>query len=60
MHTWTLQMNYPLITVTRDYSSKTALIEQTRFLLDTFNDTKEPEDSESNFGWVVHLTSYLY
>ena len=50
MHTWTLQMNYPLISATRDYMRSTARVTQTRFLLDTNGDTKEGEDSPTEFG----------
>ena len=33
MDTWTLQMGFPLVTVTRQYGDKTARVEQTRFIV---------------------------
>ena len=33
MDTWTLQMGFPLVTVTRQYGDNTARVEQTRFLV---------------------------
>merc|ERR1712020_491946 len=33
MDTWTLQMGFPVITVTRDYTSQTAEARQSRFLI---------------------------
>ena len=33
MDTWTLQMGFPVVTVTRDYESNTASVEQKRFLV---------------------------
>ena len=33
MDTWTLQMGFPLVTVTRQYRDNTARVEQTRFLV---------------------------
>ena len=33
MDTWTLQMGFPLVTVTRQYRDNTARVEQTRFIV---------------------------
>ena len=33
MDTWTLQMGFPVVTVTRQYGDNTARVEQTRFLV---------------------------
>ena len=30
MDTWTLQMGFPVVTVTRDYKAKTAMLEQVK------------------------------
>ncbi|CAG2062065.1 unnamed protein product [Timema podura] len=48
---WTLQMGYPVITVTRDYSLGTVNVNQERFLL-TRNNTADDED----YSWWVPLT----
>ncbi|XP_054718668.1 aminopeptidase Ey-like [Uloborus diversus] len=34
MDSWTLQTGYPVVTIIRDYSTETATVEQTRFLLE--------------------------
>lgn len=43
MDTWTLQKGFPVITVTRDYESKSATVEQDRFLL-----VKNPESEDTH------------
>nr|CAD7256997.1 unnamed protein product [Timema shepardi] len=48
---WTLQMGYPVITVTRDYALGTVNVNQERFLL-TRNNTADDED----YSWWVPLT----
>ena len=37
MDTWTLQMGYPVVTVTRDYQNNSMKIKQSRFLSGTPN-----------------------
>jgi aminopeptidase N len=55
MDTWTLQMGFPVITVTRDYSAQTATVAQSRFLVTT---GKAPGASAEGkeFRWWVPLT----
>nr|CAD7445351.1 unnamed protein product [Timema bartmani] len=48
---WTLQMGYPVITVTRDYALGTVNVNQERFLL-TRDNTADDED----YSWWVPLT----
>uniref|UniRef100_A0A1B6CLC6 Aminopeptidase n=1 Tax=Clastoptera arizonana TaxID=38151 RepID=A0A1B6CLC6_9HEMI len=49
MDTWTLQTGFPLITVTRQYDSKEAIVSQKRFLMGNTTDT-------NNSLWWVPLT----
>jgi len=49
MDTWTLQMGFPLVTVTRQYGDKTARVEQTRFIVGG-------KDDEYDLSWWVPLT----
>ena len=49
MDTWTLQMGYPLLTVTRDYNGSVT-ISQTRFLTeDNNNNTGSLEEEEEEY-----------
>lgn len=50
MDTWTLQMGFPVVTVTRDYESNTATVEQKRFLVGGKKDGME------ELTWWVPLT----
>jgi len=54
MDTWTLQMGFPVITVTRDYASQTAEARQSRFLIST----SAPESSSTSpaYRWWVPIT----
>lgn len=55
MDTWTIQMGFPVINVTRDYDRGTALVSQTRFLLvEQTNST-----DRHHYSWWVPL-SYTY
>ncbi|CAH1985341.1 unnamed protein product [Acanthoscelides obtectus] len=51
MDTWTLQTGYPVITVTRDYEKKNAIVSQARFLKDIVN-----FKDNSNPCWWIPLT----
>ena len=51
MDTWTLQMGFPLVTVTRDYEAGSASCSQARFLVGN----KRPD--QENLSWWVPLTS---
>ncbi|EFX67144.1 hypothetical protein DAPPUDRAFT_203795 [Daphnia pulex] len=52
MDTWTLQMGFPLITVTRDYSTGGASVSQDRFLI-----RKNPNSTDTHvYLWWVPLT----
>ncbi|XP_068081869.1 uncharacterized protein [Anabrus simplex] len=48
MDTWTLQSGYPVITVTRNYTTGTATVHQAQFLLDV-------NERSSNRSWFVPL-----
>ncbi|KAH8382722.1 hypothetical protein KR009_004926 [Drosophila setifemur] len=48
MDSWTLQTGYPVITVTRDYSSKTADVTQARFFLNS----QLPSAKRKGCWWV--------
>merc|ERR1719464_939165 len=54
MDTWTLQMGFPVIAVTRDYNSGTADVRQSRFLFST----SAPESSSTSpaYRWWVPIT----
>ncbi|KAJ8889371.1 hypothetical protein PR048_008870 [Dryococelus australis] len=49
MDTWTTQMGYPLVTVTREYNTGTITIEQERFLLSS---STSPTDSHDYKWWI--------
>ncbi|KAI9561562.1 hypothetical protein GHT06_012521 [Daphnia sinensis] len=52
MDTWTLQMGFPLINVTRDYNTGGAVVSQERFLL-----RKDPGSTDTHvYRWWVPLT----
>lgn len=52
MDTWTLQMGFPLITVTRNYDNWSATVTQSRFLL-----RKDPNSSDTHvYRWWVPLS----
>ncbi|XP_063621809.1 glutamyl aminopeptidase-like isoform X2 [Cydia splendana] len=52
MDTWTRQMGYPVLTVTRTNTSYR--VTQSRFLLDP--EAESPNDSEYNYRWFVPVT----
>ncbi|XP_063230526.1 uncharacterized protein LOC134535382 [Bacillus rossius redtenbacheri] len=52
MDTWTTQMGYPLVTVTRDYSTGVVTVEQERFLLHTSTSSSDYHD----YKWWIPLT----
>merc|ERR1719431_1916989 len=54
MDTWTLQMGFPVITVTRDYQANSAEVRQSRFLVSTSPSTSAP--SSKPFRWWVPVT----
>jgi len=58
MDTWTLQMGFPVITVTRDYSGSTALVSQKRFLITSSPNSakKEPQPGDPAYRWWVPIT----
>ncbi|KAK2705039.1 hypothetical protein QYM36_017171 [Artemia franciscana] len=47
MDTWTLQMNFPLVTVTRDYTTRSAELRQERYVRPPYNGEPEPY-----FWWI--------
>ncbi|KAB0798929.1 hypothetical protein PPYR_06809 [Photinus pyralis] len=49
MDTWSLQVGYPLVTVTRDYQSNSAVLKQERFILDT-------EERDNTSCWWIPIT----
>lgn len=51
MDSWTLQTGYPLVTVVRDYTAGTAVVNQTRFLLNA-----KDADNSTSYQWEVPLT----
>ena len=52
MDTWTLQMGFPVVTVTRDYSSKKATLRQDRFLISKSEDNPDKHD----YMWWIPIT----
>eukprot|EP00058_Branchiostoma_floridae_P012543 XP_002598031.1 hypothetical protein BRAFLDRAFT_221575 [Branchiostoma floridae] len=55
MDTWTLQMGYPVITFTRDYSSGKMDVTQQHFLKDASASSKVP-DSKFGYKWYVPVS----
>ncbi|OQV25529.1 Aminopeptidase N [Hypsibius exemplaris] len=55
MDSWTLQMGYPVVTVTQDYSSKVVKMYQQHFFLDP-NATVPSDDPAQGFSWHVPVT----
>ncbi|VEN54290.1 unnamed protein product [Callosobruchus maculatus] len=49
MHSWSTQSGYPMITITRDYSTQTAILNQTKF-------TENLENTTSDALWYVPVT----
>nr|CAI5863764.1 unnamed protein product [Callosobruchus analis] len=49
MHSWSTQSGYPMITITRDYSTQTAILKQTKF-------TENLENTTSDTLWYVPVT----
>ncbi|GAU94501.1 hypothetical protein RvY_06267 [Ramazzottius varieornatus] len=56
MDSWTLQMGYPVITITQDYSSKNVRVYQQHFFIEPETSASSAERSESGFAWHVPLT----
>ncbi|KAL0880742.1 hypothetical protein ABMA27_001954 [Loxostege sticticalis] len=54
MDTWTKQMGYPLVTVTRGDTPNKYVLTQSRFLLDP--EAVYPNDSEFNYRWFIPIT----
>ncbi|XP_066290306.1 aminopeptidase N-like [Branchiostoma lanceolatum] len=54
MDTWTLQMGYPVVTMTRDYTRGTAEVTQQHFLVDSASTVIVT--SELGYQWYVPLT----
>ena len=53
MDTWTLQMGYPVVTVTRNYTNKSAKVTQERFLI------RKPKKNKTDakiYSWWIPLT----
>ena len=57
MDTWTLQMGYPLLTVTRDYNGSVT-ISQTRFLTEDNNNNTGSleEEEEEEYRWWIPVS----
>lgn len=49
MDSWTLQTGYPVVTLTRDYTTDKATVTQMRFLLDATN-------SQESYFWEIPVT----
>ncbi|GFR83304.1 aminopeptidase N [Elysia marginata] len=57
MDTWTLQMNYPVVTVTRDFQNLNQIhVRQERFLIDPNAEDPGRFQSPYNYKWTVPLT----
>lgn len=57
MDTWTLQMNYPVVTVTRDFQNLNQVhVRQERFLIDPTAEDLGRFSSPYNYKWTVPLT----
>ncbi|XP_028172981.1 glutamyl aminopeptidase-like isoform X2 [Ostrinia furnacalis] len=54
MDTWTKQMGYPLVTVSRGEKPNTYVLTQRRFLLDP--EAVYPNDSEFDYRWFIPIT----
>lgn len=52
MDTWTLQMGYPVVTVTRDYSTNKVQFHQERYLTSKTRDSSDAHD----YKWWVPIT----
>ncbi|XP_077977799.1 aminopeptidase N-like [Glandiceps talaboti] len=55
MDTWLLQMGYPLVTVTRDYTTGSAIISQKHFLMDQ-DSNNTLRESPYGYKWKVPVT----
>eukprot|EP00058_Branchiostoma_floridae_P026835 XP_002612326.1 hypothetical protein BRAFLDRAFT_122509 [Branchiostoma floridae] len=54
MDTWTIQMGYPVVNMTRDYTRGTAEVAQQHFLVDSAATVSVP--SELGYRWYIPLT----
>ncbi|XP_035679687.1 aminopeptidase N-like [Branchiostoma floridae] len=54
MDTWTVQMGYPVVNMTRDYTRGTAEVAQQHFLVDSAATVSVP--SELGYRWYIPLT----
>ena len=53
MDTWTLQMGFPVLTVSRKYDSNSAELSQARYLL---ADPEEVTDDDHDYKWWIPVT----
>ncbi|GFO22826.1 aminopeptidase n, partial [Plakobranchus ocellatus] len=57
MDTWVLQMNYPVVTVTRDFQNRNQLrVRQERYLMDPHAQDSGKYESPFNYRWTIPLT----
>ncbi|KAK3769904.1 hypothetical protein RRG08_048116 [Elysia crispata] len=57
MDTWTLQMNYPVVTVTRDFQNRNQIhAKQERYLVDPTAEDPGKYKSDYNYKWTIPLT----
>ena len=54
MDTWTLQMGFPVVTVSRNYQDKTATAAQERFLIGKSNE--KTKENSKKYSWWIPLT----
>jgi aminopeptidase N len=52
MDTWTLQMGFPVVTITRNYQQNTAKITQQRFIIGKTNENQE----DTKYSWWIPIT----
>lgn len=54
MDSWTLQVGYPVVTLTRNYKDKKASLSQKRFLLADINEIKQIDLEK--YTWEIPIT----
>lgn len=52
MDTWTLQIGYPVLTVTRSTNTHSIRMEQQRFIFSNQSDASDSEDDENPLWWI--------